>query len=666
MITETPTKRMCIILILLASLAMLAPGDLAAQTDLSWEFAAYPGEGGLPDFGRPIDAVASPDGRHLYVASLLPELITSFVRTDDGLESIDTLTSGDGGIVFSSISGIALTSDGRYVLVSSFISGNLLVFERDAESGLLMLIQDLTFDGLDQLDGVVADEAVVTWGVGPGGTYGLVLLEPAGTKQVGFNLTDFYALDDRGQGVALFDSGWAVWNNEALTLVVPHTYLCRFTRDDLAGIIDPDLQIVETGYFFFGNRASLSFYLTDGSNGFVANVKVNLDTCTPELEVLTNLADGSEEFGPAFTRLFGIGSRTFDVHTTAAAGFDEIYALRAHSQSFSIGDPNDPIEVDSSLTPWVFPEAPDAMGRPVDVAASDFFLDDLKAQGTSSAHVYTMTPSPAAVHAFRLTTRTSACVPSATRLCLNEGRFAVEATYTTTQGGPDQASAVPLTADTGYLTFFDPDNVEVMLKVLNGCGVNQSYWVFAAGLTDVQVEMTVTDTETGAVQTYANPLGQAFRPILDTSAFAGCVGKRRGQPFSEVAPAELEMTSSFLPTLQGCSSDTESLCLNNERFRITASWETADGSRGTAQALPITADTGTFWFFDDDNIEVVLKVLDACVINQRYWVFAGGLTDVRVELTVEDTVSGAVRTYTNPLGEGFVPIQDVEAFAACP
>jgi len=59
-------------------------------------------------------------------------------------------------------------------------------------------------------------------------------------------------------------------------------------------------------------------------------------------------------------------------------------------------------------------------------------------------------------------------------------------------------------------------------------------------------------------------------------------------------------------------------------------------------------------------------VLDGCGINQRYWVFAGGLTDVRVELTVEDTVSGEVRIYTNPLGGAFLPIQDMEAFATCP
>jgi hypothetical protein len=64
--------------------------------------------------------------------------------------------------------------------------------------------------------------------------------------------------------------------------------------------------------------------------------------------------------------------------------------------------------------------------------------------------------------------------------------------------------------------------VEVVVKVLDACTFNQKFWVFAGGLTDVQVTLKVTDTKTGAVKTYDNPRGAAFQPILDTSAFATC------------------------------------------------------------------------------------------------------------------------------------------------
>jgi hypothetical protein len=115
------------------------------------------------------------------------------------------------------------------------------------------------------------------------------------------------------------------------------------------------------------------------------------------------------------------------------------------------------------------------------------------------------------------------CLPAGdnTRLCLSDGRFQVEAHWATGAGsGPGQA--VRLTPDTGYFWFFDATNVEVVVKVLNACGFNQRFWVFAGGLTNVQVRLTVTDTQTGVVRTYDNPQGRAFQPVQDTSAFATC------------------------------------------------------------------------------------------------------------------------------------------------
>ncbi|MCB1055198.1 MAG: hypothetical protein KDD11_06750, partial [Acidobacteria bacterium] len=80
---------------------------------------------------------------------------------------------------------------------------------------------------------------------------------------------------------------------------------------------------------------------------------------------------------------------------------------------------------------------------------------------------------------------TGTCTPDATTLCLNDGRFRVEATFLTPQGSSGSGQAVQLTNDTGYLWFFNPNNVEMVVKVLRGCGTNNRYWVFAGGLTDV-------------------------------------------------------------------------------------------------------------------------------------------------------------------------------------
>ena len=111
------------------------------------------------------------------------------------------------------------------------------------------------------------------------------------------------------------------------------------------------------------------------------------------------------------------------------------------------------------------------------------------------------------------------CVSSATKLCLN-GRFMVEATYNT-GAASGAANGVRLTDETGYLWFFSATNVEAVVKVLNGCSINNAFWVYAGGLTDVNTVLKVTDVRTGAVKTYTNPPGTPFQPIQDVNAFPG-------------------------------------------------------------------------------------------------------------------------------------------------
>ena len=115
-----------------------------------------------------------------------------------------------------------------------------------------------------------------------------------------------------------------------------------------------------------------------------------------------------------------------------------------------------------------------------------------------------------------------------------------------------------------------------------------------------------------------------------------------------------------------CTPNATTLCLNNGRFRVTATFATSAGQSGNGMAVPETSDTGMFWFFSANNIEMILKVVNGCALNSRYWVFAGGLTNVAVTMTVTDTANGTFKTYTNPQGVAFQPIQDTDAFATCP
>jgi hypothetical protein len=115
-----------------------------------------------------------------------------------------------------------------------------------------------------------------------------------------------------------------------------------------------------------------------------------------------------------------------------------------------------------------------------------------------------------------------ACAPNATALCLNKGRFRVSAAWSIPQPASGDGQAVPFADDSGSFWFFSPTNIELDVKVLDGCGLNNRYWVFIAGLTNVQVTITVLDTKTGASSTYNNQQNHLFSTVADTGAFPTC------------------------------------------------------------------------------------------------------------------------------------------------
>ncbi|HEY0139545.1 MAG TPA: hypothetical protein VGF48_01545 [Thermoanaerobaculia bacterium] len=111
------------------------------------------------------------------------------------------------------------------------------------------------------------------------------------------------------------------------------------------------------------------------------------------------------------------------------------------------------------------------------------------------------------------------CTPSATNLCLNNGRFGVKVSWRTGSGQTGQGQAIKYTADSGLFWFFGPENIEMLVKVLDACGLNQKYWFFGAATTDVEYTITVTDSKNGQVKTYYHGPGTPAPAITDTGAF---------------------------------------------------------------------------------------------------------------------------------------------------
>lgn len=136
------------------------------------------------------------------------------------------------------------------------------------------------------------------------------------------------------------------------------------------------------------------------------------------------------------------------------------------------------------------------------------------------------------------------------------------------------------------------------------------------------------------------------------------------------APALQEITDSWaLDSLEldwpGVTGDpvlpTQLYLGEYHRFDASATWESAEAS-GAGLPRALTAASGGFSFFDPDNLEVQVKVLDGCAINGHFWVFVSGLTNLGVEVSVGDSLTRLGRSYTNPLGHLFEPVADTLAF----
>lgn len=188
------------------------------------------------------------------------------------------------------------------------------------------------------------------------------------------------------------------------------------------------------------------------------------------------------------------------------------------------------------------------------------------------------------------------------------------------------------------------------------------YEEFAPGVALDRGEIVAIDEEvTLAAGTFTGVL-----KIEDSSDFEpDDIGEKLYAPgVGNIVDESLELVEIALPP---CLPDTYIHCLADGRFEVKADFEDFDGGEGEAYAILASGTSGEFYFFSPTNTELLVKVIDACDTPfGSFWVFASGLTNVEVTLTVTDTTTGQVQEYENPLGTDFAPVLDTEAFLSCP
>lgn len=128
-----------------------------------------------------------------------------------------------------------------------------------------------------------------------------------------------------------------------------------------------------------------------------------------------------------------------------------------------------------------------------------------------------------------------------------------------------------------------------------------------------------------------------------------------------------EATAATNGAIGPCVAGANIVCLNGGRFRVQVAWKTGAGEEGVATSVPVGSDdSALFWFFNANNWEMLIKVLNGCALTNNYWVFFAATTDVQFVVTITDTTTGKVKTYLNPQGTSADAVTDTGAFPTCP
>ncbi|HWN45142.1 MAG TPA: choice-of-anchor B family protein, partial [Thermoanaerobaculia bacterium] len=248
---------------------------------------------------------------------------------------------------------------------------------------------------------------------------------------------------------------------------------------------------------------------------------------------------------------------------------------------------------------------------------------------------------------------TGPCKAGAQTLCLADKRFTVEVDWSNQfDGSSGRAKAVK----SGFFSFGDPSNLELMVKILD----DGSHWKLYYGqLTNLGFSLRVTDTETGKVSVFANGPnncgGIAELGASDGHGHSQAAAWLGTDPSKISRPAEgISEDVSLVPVYQAakkgaCAKGKDGLCLSSNRFLAKVTWRNQfNGASGTGKPKPLSGVTGSFAFTDPSNTELLVKVLD--VGGGRILVIWGAMSNLEYTLEVTDTKTGKVKTYHNPAG----------------
>jgi DNA-binding beta-propeller fold protein YncE len=454
----------------------------------------------IRDFGQALDLalddawqiVVAPNGEYAYISATDDNRVT--------IVAIDPLTGGveqrrNAGVDVPSPAGLAVSPDSKFVYVASFGDDSVSVFSAlDTLTGPGLQLTNKVVNGLGpvtELDGPIA------LALSPDGAHLYVASQQSKSITTFARSATTGALtwvehEKSGQGgVVGLDGVWSLafsGDGRSLYGATPLTdYLVAFRREPATGALT-----FQTAY-------------RDGLNGITTLDAVQTVVVRPgDDEVWVGGAERITVFRRGPTGLLELE--------------DAINYPSAEVTGLAFGSADHlAITTDNLLLGL---RATSGSGEPLFAVVSG----NAGVEGLIGLRSPVFGPDLAALHAVAKGGDSVISADTGLRRAtfLGNGRFRIEATYAVGDEPPAAATPQRLTDDTTVFSFRSFPNKELVLKVLDGCGVNNRFWVFSSGLTNLGVVITVTDTLTGATKSYQNPQGTAYPPKLDTTAFATC------------------------------------------------------------------------------------------------------------------------------------------------
>lgn len=237
--------------------------------------------------------------------------------------------------------------------------------------------------------------------------------------------------------------------------------------------------------------------------------------------------------GPAVqTRVVNVTVTVTNSQSSVAAHIEDVRIFgailagqTAYAFSSSGAPPEDRATVEGGLTQAISRSLEIDVGEPFelddafDVSAEVTFTDQLGNGGTTPAVSTSVDPV--------LTLPPGSCSQGGSVDCVDiggDGRFRVQVDWADVAGGTPQPATVGQQFNDGAFWFFGPNDTELLVQLVDGCSTNDHFWVFMSAITNVEITILVTDTQTNVFREYRNPFDEPFGAVQDTEAFATCPG----------------------------------------------------------------------------------------------------------------------------------------------